>query len=266
MAPLNTIESGCLVSPSSMDSMMHITPSIESSSSFDIVEEDHNGMKNDDAPPPLTTLLEEEEEKAKRSVSFDEYVSVVHLPTSLSHEIRNRWYSKRELGVIKDRIRSVLRRYEDDDFDDGYTNSIGSRTNTTKKNGKYDDDELFGLERHLTTEREVVKQQKFNAKLAVFGEQFIQRQQGFYNEYRIGYVYGAYAVQCQQHAIHMAYYNAQIRLEEDNNDNENEETKEEEDDVQLEDLYLGESKHKFSLASHFGSCWGFWLSHRREHL
>jgi hypothetical protein len=192
--------------------------------------------------------------KFQRNVSFHQDISVIAVPR-LHHaqEMYQRWYSRRELYLIKDNIRSLLRKHE--------RRLLEQQEVLMASSSSFGDDCLFGLERHMTTEKAIIRQTKFNAKLAVFSEQFIQRQQGLEDATRIGMVYAAYAAQCQQHAITAALTNA-MESSESSRPYEEEEKEEEGktmDSKDEQDLYLGETKQDFSLANHFRSCWA-WLS------
>jgi hypothetical protein len=192
--------------------------------------------------------------KCQRSVSFHQDISVIAVPR-LHHaqEMCQRWYSRRELYLIKRNIRSLLRKHE------RRLRVLEQQEvlMASSSSSYFGDDCLFGLERHMTTEKAIIRQNKFNAKLAVFSEQFIQRQQGQEDATQIGMVYAAYAAQCQQHAITAALTNA-MESSESSRPYEEEEGKTM-DSNDEQDLYLGETKQHSSLANHFGSCWA-WLS------
>jgi hypothetical protein len=193
--------------------------------------------------------------KLQRSVSFHQDISVIAVPR-LHHaqEVCQRWYSRRELYFIKDNIRSLLRKHE---------RSLSEQQEVLmdSSSSSSGDDCLFGLERHMSTEKATIRQNKFNAKLAVFSEQFTQRQLGLEDATRIGIVYAAYAAQCQQHAITAALTNAMESSMESSRPYKEEEEEEGKtmDSNDEQDLYLGERKRDSSLANHFGSCWA-WLS------
>lgn len=208
----------------------------------------------------------------KKSVSFDSTVSVISVPNLVSStEIDRRWYSRRDLSVFKQKIRSLLRRHEEEQYlleldleleESKEELFLHSSSSSSSSFDEEEEDCLYGLERHMPTEKEIIRTQKYNAKLAVFSEQFIQRQQAFYDDARIGLVYAAYAAQCQQHAIRMALYNAMESARRHERERQEEEEAKKTaalmERQQETSLYLGESKKQgFSLANNFGSCWGW---------
>mmetsp|Transcript_16047 Transcript_16047/g.39299 ORF Transcript_16047/g.39299 Transcript_16047/m.39299 type:complete len:406 (-) Transcript_16047:175-1392(-) len=165
--------------------------------------------------------------KIKRSVSFREDISDVHTVEGFNHpqDIQNQWYSKRELYIIKHKIRSLLRwynmrdahyfqyeqqeqvEYYDDDSQERYLRNVPPPPQPPCVT--FYEESLFGLEKHLSRERSQVRETKYNSQTAVFCEQELQKQMGHYDQDRLAQSYAQTAAASQQEALVIAQINAQ---------------------------------------------------------
>ncbi|CAJ1934611.1 unnamed protein product [Cylindrotheca closterium] len=170
--------------------------------------------------------------KMKRNVSFRQDISDVLTIEAIHHpqDVHNQWYSKRELHIIRHKIRSLLRwhnmrdahyyQYEDPQeeeqaeyYEDGSQDSPSGLRNAPPPPAPpcvtFYEECLFGLEKHLSQEKEQVREIKYNAQSVVFGEQELQKQMGLYDEHRLAYSYAQTSAASQQEAWEIAQLNAQ---------------------------------------------------------
>lgn len=164
--------------------------------------------------------------KMKRNVSFDAdtdvlTVEAIHHP----QDIQNQWYSKRELHIIRHKIRSLIKwcnlrdthyfeyheqeqvEYYDDDSQEIYLRNAPPPPQPPCVT--FYDECLFGLEKHMSREKQQVRELKYNSKSAVFHEQEHQKQTGHYDEHRLAYSYAQTAAASQQEAWEIARFNAE---------------------------------------------------------